>query len=529
MDADVLLSDLRRWEAYLPVLGGDARERPVTLIETHISRVFLIGEHVFKLKKPVDFGFLDFTTLELRRRACEAEVLLNRRLAEGVYLGLVSVTRVAGGHHELGGGGELVDYAVHMKRLPDERRADRLLVAGAFEHRELDDVAQRLADFHAELSAEPERRHWGSVEAVRGNVEENFAQTREAIGRYLEPEQAAELERFQKDFLRERAELFTRRMNEGRIRDGHGDLRLEHVYMLGDGVAIIDCIEFNERFRFADVCADVAFLSMDLAEHGRVDLAERLLARYALLSNDFGLYALVDFYQSYRAHVRAKVAGFQALSPDVDVMTRERSDAEARRHYLLALSAARRPLARTALIVVCGVIASGKSHVAEALAAELALPVIVADRVRKAHAGVSAETPLSDPSFASNYSSEATRRVYEELREGATTVLASGRSVILDASFRSRSERLAVRELAQRVGAAFVLVECRASREVCLARLQKRAEGRSVSDGRIEIFDDFARSFDPIEELGPSEHVVLDTELALAENVRRVRACLPFG
>lgn len=529
MEAHSLLSDLSHWQAYVPVLDSTARDISVLLIETHISRVFLIGEHVFKLKKPVDFGFLDFTTLELRRRACEAELALNRRLAEGIYLGLVVVTRSANGRHEVGGKGEVVDYAVHMKRLPDEQRADQLLRQGAFGRGEVDRVAQRLADFHAAVGAEIENRHFGSVETVRANVAENFAQTRHAIEHYLDASQAAELEAFQNRFLRERAELFTRRMAEGRVRDGHGDLRLEHVYLIGETVAIIDCIEFNERFRFADVCADVAFLSMDLAEHGRVDLAERLLAQYALLANDYGLYALVDFYQSYRAHVRAKVAGFQALSEDVDAATRTRCEAEARRHYLLALSAAKRPFTRTALILVAGVIASGKSSVAEALSADLALPVIVADRVRKARAGVAPESPLGGPAFAAHYSNEATRAVYEDLRAGAETVLGSGRSVILDASFRSRSERSAIRDLARRMGAAFVLIECRASREVCLERLRKRADAPSISDGRAEIFDAFAHSFEPIDEIETAEHLTVDTTLHLAENVKRLRPFLPIG
>ena len=529
MDAQFLLRDLSHWHAYTPILSSLEQGSPVLFVETHISRVFLVGDHVFKLKKPVDFGFLDFTTLELRRRACEAELELNRRLADGIYLGLVPITRNANGRYEVSGTGEVCDYAVHMKRLPDERRADQLLRAGAFERSEVDSVAQRLAEFHAGVGADVEHSHFGSVEAVRANVVENFAQTREAIERFLEPEQARELERFQTEFISDHEELFTLRMREGRVRDGHGDLRLEHVYLLDERVAIIDCIEFNERFRFADVCADVAFLSMDLAEHARVDLAERLLSRYALLANDFGLYALVDFYQSYRAHVRAKVAGFQALSEGVDAETRARCQAEARRHYLLALSAAKRPFTRTALVVVCGVIASGKTSVSEALSAELALPVIVADRIRKARAGVTPEAPLSAAAFGAHYSEQATRAVYEELRVSAETVLRSGRSVILDASFRSRSERFAARELAKRAGAAFVLVECRASREECLHRLRKRAEAPSISDGRAEIFDAFAQSFEPIDELLVGEHVVVDTTLPLAQNVEGIQRVLPIG
>lgn len=526
MQEQPLILDLRRWQAYTPLVADSAQGSSVTLIETHISWVFLLAEHVFKLKKPVDFGFLDFTTLERRRAACEAELALNRRLAEGVYLAVVPITRGLDGRHQVGGSGELVDYAVHMRRLPEERRADELLRNGAFERSEVDRVAQRLYEFHASAPDEPRFRHFGSVETVLANVEENFAQTRASITRYLSREQALELEKFQRDFLAEHAELFARRAEAGRVREGHGDLRLEHVYLLEQKVAVIDCIEFNERFRFADVCADIAFLSMDLAEHGRVDLAERLLSRYALLANDFGSYRLVDFYQSYRAHVRAKVAGFQADSEDQSSLSRERCEREARRHYLLALSAARRTFERPVVVVVCGLIASGKSSVGDALSATLAAPVVVADRIRKALAGVSAEASLASPAFAGQYSHDATAAVYAQLLTDASTVLASGRSVILDASFRARAQRLAARDLARRFGASFFAIECRATREVSLQRLEQRAAGPSVSDGNVAIFDDFARRFEPVDELDPSEHIVLDTGRPLEESVAQLRSLL---
>jgi aminoglycoside phosphotransferase family enzyme/predicted kinase len=527
MEEVELKADLSRSRAYTKLLGSDVSNEHVALIETHISRVFLIGGHVFKLKKAVNFGFLDFTTLERRRDACEAELRLNRRLAEHVYIEVLPVTRSEEGVHEVAGGGRIVDYVVHMRRLPDRRRADRLLEEGALALTQVDEIALCLANFHARVPDEPERRHFGSPAAVLENVDENFAQTRSSIVRYLELGQARELEEFQREFLRTQAQLFERRMQAGRVRDGHGDLRLEHVYLLGEGVAIIDCIEFNDRFRYADVCADLAFLSMDFDEHGRVDLGERLLSRYAWASDDYELYALVDFYQSYRAHVRANVAGFRALSDEAEDSVRKKSDAEARRHYLLALSAARRTVRRACVIVVCGVIAAGKSTISEALAAELCVPLVVADRVRKSLAGVSPETPLSDAAFAAHYSAEATRAVYGELMNRGESVLSSGRSVILDASFRSRQHREAARALARRLGAEFLLIECACSRELCLDRLARRAAKPNVSDGRAEIFDQFMSNFDVIDEFPASEHLVLDTALPLEENLQRARAALP--
>ncbi|MGC4094857.1 MAG: dephospho-CoA kinase [Polyangiaceae bacterium] len=441
---------------------------------------------------------------------------------------LVPVTRVDGARRELAGAGEVVDYAVHMSRLDDEQRADRRLLAGAFGYAEVDLLARTLVDFHERANVDDARAEYGGVDSVLRNVEENFEQTRESIERYLDPVQAQELYAFQRGFLQSQRGLLQQRVAQQRVRDGHGDLRLEHVYFREQGIAIIDCIEFNERFRYADVSADIAFLSMNLAEHRRVDLAERLLARYALLANDFQLYRLVDFYQSYRAHVRAKVASFLALDATRDVATRERADREARSHYLLALSAARRTLEPPCVVAVAGLIGSGKSTVADRLSAELGVPVVVADRLRKALAGVSATTPLHGAAFGDLYSPAASRAVYAALAQGALAVLASGRSVLVDASFRSAAERRALRELSERAGVGFRLVECRCARDLAMRRLAERARSAHVSDGRAAIFDDFAASYEPIVEVPKSEHLVLDTTGELADNVAKVLAWLPL-
>ncbi|HWO14941.1 MAG TPA: phosphotransferase, partial [Polyangiaceae bacterium] len=259
-------------------LEADSEE----LIETHISWVFLRAHEVFKVKKPVNFGFLDFSELGARRRACDAEVALNGRLAAGVYLGVVPVTRDGRGAHAIGGTGQVVDYAVHMKRLPRAARADLLLERGQLTPGQLDALAERLARFHASLEPSPGIAQFGRVEAILENVKENFAQASSLL-RELAPEGAErEVEARQLGFLATNQVIFEARVRAGRVRDGHGDLRLEHVYLIdGAEPVIIDCIEFNERFRYADVCADIAFLSMDIGWHGRPDYKERFLAAYA--------------------------------------------------------------------------------------------------------------------------------------------------------------------------------------------------------------------------------------------------------
>jgi uncharacterized protein len=508
-----LAVDLLRPEAY-PAPHPDH----VELRETHISLVFLTEGEVFKVKKPVRFAFLDFGTIEARRRACEAEVVLNERLAAGTYLGLVPVRLDAEGRHHFGPTGEVVDWAVHMLRLPDELRADERLAAGSLRPAHIDRVATMLADFHARARCDAATSACGTLEAISRNVEENFAEVDAAKEGLLSVSQAREIERWQLDFLRDRAATFDRRRAAGRVREGHGDLRLEHLYLGDEGeLTIIDCIEFSERFRVADVCADIAFFSMDLAAHGRVDLAERFLARYARAADDYGLYALVDFYESYRAYVRGKVSTLTARQATGAV--RERALADARRHFALALTAGRRSLLEPLVVAVGGVIASGKSTVAEALSDRLSAPVIDADRTRKHMIGLAPTSHDTSGAFEGPYDPAFTDRVYAEMMHRASIVLESGRPVVLDASFRSEELRRAARELAREHGVPFLFVECRAHIDVCRERLVRREREASVSDGRLAIFDAFRARVVPAVELAASERVVVETDRPLEETM----------
>lgn len=516
------IDDLMRPDAY----ARTSTTMTVSLRQTHISWVFLTDREAVKVKKPVDFGFLDFRTIEKRRVACEAEVVLNRRLAPSVYLGVVPVGMDVHGRACFGGDGPPIDWAVHMVRLPDEGRADERLAAGGLVAEDIDRIALRIATFHACAREDAHTREFGSVEQIRKNVEENFAQVGDSLASYLTVDEANEVREFQRGFLREKASLLSDRARAGRVRDGHGDLRLEHVYLGADGdgeITILDCIEFNERFRFADVSADLAFLSMDLASHGRVDLAERLLAVYARESSDFDLYGVVDFYASYRAFVRGKIANFAARDSTLDDDTRARAKHEARRYFLLALSATRPSICAPRVVAVGGVIASGKSTIADRIGAELSAPVVEADRTRKDMLCVPVTHSLKDGAWSGAYDPAFTDKVYAELLRRAEAVLASGRPVVLDASFRSRQMRAQARELATRHGVSFRLVECRAPVEACRQRLVERATAASVSDGRLEIFDAFCAKFEPMDELRGAEHLVLDTSEPVQQSVALLR------
>ena len=506
-------------------LPQDLLKPGIELVETHISWVFLAACNVWKVKKPVNLGFLDFSTLGNRHRACKAEVRLNRRLASHVYRGVVPITVDRHGRHHFGGLGRTVDWAVHMTRLPDADRCDTRLAENRLEVEQIDLIAEHLAEFHRQARCDEMTAAYGTATAIARNIGENFEQTRGTLNKVLSPAEAAEIEGRQHRFLTEHADLLQKRIDHHRVRDGHGDLRLEHVYLddagsdEGNRITIIDCIEFNERFRFADICADVAFLAMDLAWRSRVDLAERFLATYARTANDYDLYALVDFYESYRATVRGKIATLLASDPGVALKTRSAAAHEARRYFLLALAAERSPLLSPAVVAVGGLIASGKSTVAQRIGKELNAPIVDSDRTRKFLLGVHPEDPIHVPAWQGAYAPEATEAVYAELLRRAAVVLESGRPVILDASFSRRRHREAAHRLAADHGAPFRFVECRAKRATLEERLRHRSLRPAVTDGRLEILDDFAARWESVDELAGHDVQVLDTSQPLDANI----------
>lgn len=508
-----------------PALVRDLVRQGMQVETTHISWVFLAGDRAFKVKRPVTFGFLDYGSLEKRRLACEQEVELNRRLAPAVYLGVLPIILDPEGRHVLGGAGSrgaAVEWAVHMVRLPAEMRGDRLLERGLLSAGKLESLAHRLSEFHAGGRHDARAAAFGSPEAVLRNVEDNLAQGRAILERVLSPEEVSRLEAAQAGFVRAHAGLFAERARQGRVRDGHGDLRLSQMYFAApegdgrEGVAVLDCIEFADRYRFADVAADVGFLAMDLSLRGRDDLAEIFLAAYARASGDFDLYRLVDFYAAYRACIRGKVSGYAALDPEAPPPERAAAEAKAAACFRFALERLRRleprPLTTppAPLIAFGGGIGTGKSTLASALGRRLPAPVLDSDRIRKQMAGLDPLAPSPDALWSGLYSPERSEDVYAELRRRALAVLESGRPAIVDASFRSRAHREAMREAARDSGHPFHFIACRADGGVVRERLERRAEAPGVSDGRQGIAEAFQDSFEP--DVGhPGDTLEMDT------------------
>jgi len=310
----------------------------VKLVQTHISYVLLAGDYVYKFKKPVDFGFLDFTTLEKRRYFCGQELLLNRRLCPSLYLGLVTVSRQEGGfslQDGTDGSDEAVEFGVKMARMPEERMMTNIIQAGQLTGAMVDSISDVLVPFYTRADGGEEIRKFGTARAVSVNVLENFTQTEQFVGtEALSRKQYATITDYAKNFLGQES-LFAERLAQGRVRDCHGDLYSANI-CLADQVYIYDCIEFNQRFRYCDVASDVAFLAMDLDFHGLEDLSSRFIDRFTQAAKDKGLAMMLNFYKCYRAYVRGKIGLFTASAPEIDRMTKENCLKQAKNYFSLA-------------------------------------------------------------------------------------------------------------------------------------------------------------------------------------------------
>lgn len=513
-----LVRDLLRPTAY-----PQPRPRQVELASTHISWVFLTDDDAWKVKRPVTLAFLDYGTAEMRRLCCEEEVRLNRRLAPDVYLGVVPIRLGAAGHvvDAAQAAGPIVDHAVRMRRLADAHSALALVRRNELSTDHLARLAARLGRFYVEAREAPE---WGGQDVIATLVEQNLEQLRPFAGREFGRERFEQVAAAQRHDLRRFERRFGERRQAGRMREGHGDLRLEHIYFPSlspvDPV-VIDAVEFSERLRSGDVALDIAFVAMELDAERRPDLAEYFLYRFARESNDYDFYPLLDFYICYRALVRTKVACLLAEDPTTPPEKARRKQDEAARLLELAFVHAvpKERSTRPAVIAVGGVTGTGKSTLAEALARGLGLPVVSSDRVRK----YLADIPAMERGPEQIYSPAHTGRTYEELLRRAEIVLQSGRGVILDATFSDRRWRERVRELATTHRAPFLFVEATCDETTLRDRVRARATGPSESDADLRVLDQMHATFDKVDELSPPEYLLAEAsrdEAALVADVK---------
>jgi aminoglycoside phosphotransferase family enzyme/predicted kinase len=467
-----------------------------------------VSPYVYKVKKPVNLGFLDFTTLEKRRHFCNREVLLNRRLCPDVHLGVPPIFLNAG-RLSFQEGGSIVEYAIKMRKLEARYFLPRLLKRNAVGIAELDRIVRTLKKFYQAQKPTDEIVAWGRIGKLKISTNENFRQAKEFVGNTISRPAYEAIRSYTEKFYQCSASLLKNRVRQRRIRDCHGDLRLEHVHLSPTRLSIYDCIEFNDRFRYIDWVSDIAFLAMDFDYQGYRDLARSFTNRMAAALGDKELLRLVDFYKCYRAYVRGKVESLQSLAAWQG--QKKKNLINARRYFRLALEyaiAGSEPM----VLVVMGRIASGKSTLAKSLAGELGWELVSSDRLRKQLAAVPPHKRGSAAERQRLYAKSMTNRTYDALLKRAADRVRKRRSVILDATFGRRRHRDRLRNVLDRAGAVFRFVEAQAPDNVVKRRLKSREEkAREISDARLEDFEVLSGSYEPPSELSMRELLIIGT------------------
>ncbi|MBM2802763.1 MAG: aminoglycoside phosphotransferase [Deltaproteobacteria bacterium] len=484
----------------------------VTHKETHISHLFFAGALVYKVKKPVRYSFLDYSTLAKRRYFLQEELRLNRRLAPSVYIGVLPITFDDLGWR-LGGWAEPAEYTLVMRRLADKRMLPFLLETGQVTAPMMRELAELLAKFHAEADrvAALDAQNYPAIVAKRWH--DNRADIEPFLGKVVDPEDFRAVDKFGTDFIKSHGELFTRRAQQGWIRDVHGDLHAEHICFAPEGIQIFDCIDFEPRFRQCDLAAEIAFLAMDLEVRGGAGLVEIFLKRYGELLGDNEAGDLLPFWQCYRALVRAKV--YLLRGPDGFAM--------AERYLRYAVRLSWRPL-EPFLLMMSGLTGSGKSTLARALSERTGIATINSDTVRKELAGSSGRQTA--PYNEGIYSVTMTEKTYAKMARMAGKLLTQGRAVIVDATFLRRAQREKFARLAEKHRIELVSIHCSAAAAITKNRLLQRASlATDVSDGHWEIYLKQKEIDEPIDEIAADNRLYLNTD-ASAEKL--TGACEQF-
>jgi len=480
----------------------------VVVHQTHISAVFLAGAFAYKVKKPVDFGFLDFSTLEKRRHFCEEEVRLNRRLAPEVYLGVVPVTAAG-----VEAAGDVVDWAVKMQRLPEAATFADQLLKGTLDAAQVRMLAARLAAFHRTAERSVAIADKACFAAVAKNVRQIYTQSTGQVGLTVSQAVFDRLQALSEGQLATHRALIEQRAEQGIPCDCHGDLHLDHVYHFPERIppgdlVIVDCIEFTERFRHIDPVADMAFPVMDFAFYNRRDLGAAFADSYFAAADDAGGRPLLPLYTAYRATVRGSVRGMKLAEKEVSAAERAVDLQEARAHWLVGLGALEEPPRRPTLLLIAGLPGTGKSSLARAVADRAGFQVIRSDEVRKV-------LTTADE----RYSPAATARTYAECQRRAEELLFAGQRVLVDANFRVEAQRQAFLDAGRRWGVPALLCVCQADATVIQQRLAARRG--DVSDADWQVYQQVAQEWEP-----PQAAHVIDTSGALDAGVAQVMRVL---
>ncbi|WP_435404674.1 AAA family ATPase [Marinobacter sediminicola] len=491
------------------------------IIETHISQVILTGQYAYKIKKPMDFGFLDFSTLELRKHFCEEELRLNRRLAEPLYLEVLPIT----GSPEqpvIGGDGEPFEYMLKMRQFRQNQLLDQQQEAGELKPELLSSLAKQVANFHNSLEPIADDKPLGTPEAVYAAMQENFDQIRPLISDATLLSQLDNLEAWTQTTFERHRDLIAQRRADGYVRECHGDLHLANITVYEGEVTVFDCIEFNEPFRWIDVINDLAFLLMDLESRNESALANLVLNTYLEYRGDFEALPLLPLYKAYRALVRAKIALFTLGNPSLSEQEKEGLMQHYRDYAQLAEDYSNIP--NPYLLATVGLSASGKTCISAAMSAELGLIRLRSDVERKRLHGLA---PLEDSQSSTGenlYSAEANEKTYSRLATLAGGLLAAGLPVIVDAASLKEKERALMAAVAESQGVPFALIHCEAPE--ALRKEWVRNRKGDASEATVELLDAQKDWFEPLttEETSYTVHLRSDQEHvaeAVADRIRQ--------
>ncbi len=470
---------------------------PIELLETHISWVLLAGKYAYKIKKPVRLEFLDYSTLEQRRELCAKELRLNRRLAPELYLDAPAVC----GTDEvpmIDGNGEPIEFAVRMRRFPQEALLSRLIASDSLRPEQIDLLARKVAEFHASIAIAGPETPFGDPQSIRQQALDNLDALARVPGRPL-ARQLAELRQWTDDQSERLRERLTERRGQGFVRECHGDLHLGNMVWLNDRIVLFDGIEFNESLRWIDVQSDAGFVAMDLMDRGRVDYARRFINGYLEQTGDYAGAAVLPFYVVCRALVRAKVAGIRMGQTEADDAARDSAAAELRTYVDLAVRYTRQ--GGPVLAITHGVSGSGKTTGTQPLIEQRGMIRIRSDVERKRLFGLQPTESAADRVGEGIYSAEASRRTYERLADAAAAVIAAGYPTAIDATFLQRRQRERFRRLADDLGVPFEIHTFKADPQILAARLeQRRRAGADASDADASILQHQLRTREPLTE-----------------------------
>ncbi|MEO0113917.1 MAG: AAA family ATPase [candidate division WOR-3 bacterium] len=471
--------------------------KAVRLIQTHTSWVFLTGDFAYKIKKPVFFGFLDYTTLEARKFFCEEEYRLNRRLSPEIYLAVLPVAKKSDGKIVLSEDGEIIDYAVKMRELPQDRLMTELLKQDNIPYSTIDEIAKIVANFHQTAETGHRINQFGSIETIKFNWDENFAQTEEFINRTISRRTFHLIKRAVYKFMWDNQDRFAQRIETGKIRQCHGDLHSKNIF-LTDKVYIFDAIEFNQRFACCDTASEVAFFVMDLDYYDKHHLANFFIDRYLQYTKDYDLLALLDFYKCYRAYVRGKVTSFNLKDKGISADDKLVAQKTAQKYFRLAANYAQNLFSSPKLIVMIGLPGVGKTHFAQTLAPKINAYHLRTDIIRKELSNL----PLDQHHYTGYgkgiYTGDISARTYDEMFSRARRYLSYGKSCILDATFSMEASRQAAQKIGQEFNANFLMIECYCPKKMVLKRMRKRERSFDFSDANPEVYEAMRKHFDPV-------------------------------